>query len=662
VAPSIVVAGFVDDGLGIGASARAYATTLAAAGCDVAVHAVPVPTRHIAAPPPDVGPDIGLPRVGPDEKADVVICCIHPPELARYRLTERQLPFGRVCIGGWVYEADPAPAWWQDEATRFDEIWSPSAYSARLLGAATGRPTRDFPHPIAVDTERRPPPADGPVLVLADGGSTMVRKNIVGAIGAYRRAVGPDEGRRLVVKLWNSAWDPDGLATVRDAIAGRLDVEILDRFLDRADYLQLLASASCLLSLHRSEGFGLTLFEAVALGVPVVCTEGTGPGQYLADGAASLVAATPAQVPDGVPGYEPGGVWLDPDVDDAADKLAKVLADPVAAACAADEPARRLLAQLDASTIGARMRSALEEILDRSRAHRRPSRPAVTVVAHATDPTASNPLLEAIRDELAAVPAEMVLGVPADAPAIDDPGIRLVTGPSTSPFDLRVAALAEADGDLVVVTEDHCRPSPGWLRAYVDAFRTWPSDAYAGPVEPGENNATSDWANYLVGFSAWAAPLAELPDDRAPTVANFAVTREALRRLPRLAAGTVERDLVTQLWRERRVRLVRDAVVAHQQNYPLRRHAANHFRDCRTAGAHERGSGAPRRSLRPGRMLADARGWAAAATFAVDGKRPHLAEPLARARRRMLLLGLVRSAGLLVGSWFGAGRAGERLA
>ncbi len=86
-----------------------------------------------------------------------------------------------------------------------------------------------------------------------------------------------------------------------------------------------MASLDVYASLHRGEGYGLLLLEAMALGIPVVATGATGNLAFMDDTTAWLVPARPVTLAETVESYPAGTTWFEPDLDAAAVVLREVL-------------------------------------------------------------------------------------------------------------------------------------------------------------------------------------------------------------------------------------------------------------------------------------------------------------------------------------------------
>ena len=112
-------------------------------------------------------------------------------------------------------------------------------------------------------------------LYIFDVSSQTERKNPLAAVRAFRRAALPHDAAVLVLKFTNPEYDRAGVRRLHEEAAG-LNVVMLDGYFDRPDLCALINCADCYLSPHRSEGFGLTLLEAMSLGKPLIGTAYSG--------------------------------------------------------------------------------------------------------------------------------------------------------------------------------------------------------------------------------------------------------------------------------------------------------------------------------------------------------------------------------------------------
>src|SRR5262249_20763389 len=119
-------------------------------------------------------------------------------------------------------------------------------------------------------------------LTMYDLASIQERKNPAATLEAFDRAFNREQTRAiLVVKTQNGELDPQGLAALRERLSGRRDVIWINETLPRQDVYDLIAGCDALVSLHRSEGFGLALAEAMLLGKPVVATNWSGNTDFM---------------------------------------------------------------------------------------------------------------------------------------------------------------------------------------------------------------------------------------------------------------------------------------------------------------------------------------------------------------------------------------------
>lgn len=248
--------------------------------------------------------------------------------------------------GYWAWELPKAPKSWLKDAAMLDEVWAPSDYTAgSFLGAAA--PVRTVPHPLFMEDYRGIEPlprAPGFLVVtLFDFKSSAARKNPDGMIAAFAQAFAGDPTARMVIKTQNAQAFPDLFERLRAAAPA--NVEILDASWPYSRVKSLIASADVLLSLHRAEGFGLTMAEAMALGTPVVGTGWSGNLDFMDESCALLVPSAPIPVAD-QQGIYAGQSWADPDIDAAARALKRLRDEPGLAARLTEAGRRRVAERL----------------------------------------------------------------------------------------------------------------------------------------------------------------------------------------------------------------------------------------------------------------------------------------------------------------------------
>jgi glycosyltransferase involved in cell wall biosynthesis len=231
------------------------------------------------------------------------------------------------------------PESWRAGLAFVHEVWAPSRFTAAALELLLPGRVRVVPHPVAAH-----PPAPSALgradfglplkavitLVAFSLASSFERKNPLGAIAAHRAAFGDRADRLLMLRVGNPHHFPVDFARLR-AAAAQPNIRIDTRTLPAADNYALMAACDIVLSLHRSEGFGLVPAEAMLLGVPVVATDWSGNVDFMDAGCAAMVPARliPADDPRGV-FMAPGAVWAEPDIAVAAAHLARLADDPAA--------------------------------------------------------------------------------------------------------------------------------------------------------------------------------------------------------------------------------------------------------------------------------------------------------------------------------------------
>jgi glycosyltransferase involved in cell wall biosynthesis len=204
---------------------------------------------------------------------------------------------------------------------------------------AGGRPVHLVSYPLEPEAVRQTQRTrSGPftILVAFNVASNFTRKNPCAAIDAFRRAFGDDPDVRLIVKYLNEAAWPDGVRQMKLAADGAANIIMNNEVLDDSGVDALYQSADVVMSLHRAEGLGLTIAEAMMRGLPVIATNWSGNTDFFTPEVGipvgfKLVPIADPQGNYGGPGIHwkkpADAVWADADVEEAAAALRTLRAD-----------------------------------------------------------------------------------------------------------------------------------------------------------------------------------------------------------------------------------------------------------------------------------------------------------------------------------------------
>lgn len=322
--------GFFRTHLGTAQGSRILASGLAAAGIDVKVFDCSDLVPHQKTE--SVAAEAEIPANG------TLVFCVNPPELYKlFRQFGPEICRGKRLIGYWWWELDRLPPAWRRWAGIMHEIWVSSRFlHDTFRRELPGKTIRLLPLPV-----ERPTPSS---LSLADFGvpsgrftvlsafdlqSGWARKNPEGAVEAFRRAFTDPDQAQLVLKVTGAAGAPKHAAHLRSIISAMPNVHLIDRFLPAADLSALISGCDALLSLHRSEGLGLFVAEAMWLGVPVIATGWSGVMDLIDDNHAMLVKFKKIAVKAGDYFWVPrGATWAEPDIDHAVACLRRLAGNP----------------------------------------------------------------------------------------------------------------------------------------------------------------------------------------------------------------------------------------------------------------------------------------------------------------------------------------------
>ncbi|MCD7985323.1 MAG: hypothetical protein LUG19_13915 [Desulfovibrio sp.] len=152
-----------------------------------------------------------------------------------------------------------------------DAVEVPSSFVRQTLQQCTGKPGSTLPHQIVRPTRHKAVFAEGGVLrclYIFDAASSYERKNPLAVLKAFECAFAPGE-TELTFNVGNPQANTRQFAAFSEACARVVGVRILTKPLDHAALEDLYLARDVYLSLHRSEGFGLPIREAMLYGLHV---------------------------------------------------------------------------------------------------------------------------------------------------------------------------------------------------------------------------------------------------------------------------------------------------------------------------------------------------------------------------------------------------------
>jgi glycosyltransferase involved in cell wall biosynthesis len=304
--------------------------------------------------------DTTLVHIQPDPyfRDAYVLSGLHPRQPRSYR------------IGYWYWEMDTIPESWKLPALQTDELWAATRFVGDALKARFDQPVFTLPPGVALAPFQRRardhfgvPSGKFAFLFVFHMMSIMERKNPLGLIRAFARAFGPDAPVVLVLKTTFGKNHPQLIEELHRAAAeAPAEVVIIDEIYTQDETLSLMDACDSYISLHRSEGLGLTMAEAMLLAKPVIATRFSGNLDFMSDTTSLLVDCKVVEIGRSVPPYEAHMRWAEPSEEHAARLMRRIFDDRDFAKALGQRARVDLEANLSPVAAGQRMVVRLEAI------------------------------------------------------------------------------------------------------------------------------------------------------------------------------------------------------------------------------------------------------------------------------------------------------------
>jgi len=360
--------GYAEGALGLGQAFRANLAAAEVAGIPFAIYPfrMGIETRLIGPYMPE--------RYDETHAYDVNIIEVAVDQLTEvFRALDPHLLKNSYNILVTYWELAAAPEAWREKLAAIDEIWAPNEFIAKAFVHIFSGPVLTMPPAMAGGGENHPERTHYGMdehrfyfMFSFDFYSSPYRKNPLGVLEAFQKAFPTgEENVGLVIKSTGAAYHyHDVKATIREAMDRDPRIMVIDQNLSREDILGLIHASDAYVSLHRSEGFGLGMAEALSFGRIVIGTDYSGCTDFLNEQTGYPV---PYYLRPVLPHEYPcadGQFWAEPNLAAAVEIMRKVVANPNEARLRGAAGRSLVLERYGIAPVGRLMRARLSELLE----------------------------------------------------------------------------------------------------------------------------------------------------------------------------------------------------------------------------------------------------------------------------------------------------------
>lgn len=253
---------------------------------------------------------------------------INPAELgAAYTKLDKKIWENHYNIAFWLWELEEFPDEWVPCFYLFHEIWTPSEFISEALRKKTDKPVKTMPYHVTAEVDENCsreffglPEDKFLFLMMYDSASVMERKNPMGVINAFKTAFSSeDDSVGLVIKMKSNSLEEEKM--LQNELQGYKNVYFVKDVLTKPQVGSLLKSVDVFVSLHRAEGFGLVMAEAMLLGTPVIATNWSANTEFMNNEVACMVDYKLVQLEKDYGPFKKGQRWAEPDLEQAAEYM-----------------------------------------------------------------------------------------------------------------------------------------------------------------------------------------------------------------------------------------------------------------------------------------------------------------------------------------------------
>lgn len=319
--------GYITSPIGLGQGARLTASALSAAAVPFMIYDIKSGANYETENEWEY-------KIGMQLKYQINIIHINPDVMPVISSEISGNPFSeRYNIGLWLWELSEIPESWKGCHSLVDEIWTPSEFTAKCLRKNSDIPVNVIPYGIIAETDEKYnreyfgfSENKFIFLTMYDTKSTIERKNPLASVKAFKLAFKfNDEKVCLAVKINNCS--KEDRKKLKKEIADYRNIIIIDNNMNKKEVNSLIKISDALVSLHRAEGFGLVLAEAMLLGTPVIATNYSANTEFMDNTNSCAVSYKMIKIGQNVKIYSGNQVWADPDLCEASEYMKKLVND-----------------------------------------------------------------------------------------------------------------------------------------------------------------------------------------------------------------------------------------------------------------------------------------------------------------------------------------------
>ena len=240
----------------------------------------------------------------------------------------------KLNIGYWAWELSEFPDEYIRNFDYVEEIWTPSDFARDVIMMKSPVPVLTMPHPVQFEIENKAERSDFNIpentfvfLCMYDYGSNQDRKNPRAAIDSFIKAFSDNHSVHLLIKVHNARDEFQDFIDLKEHVSTQPNISIMNVTLKRQQVYDLIKCCDVFVSLHRSEGFGLGLAEAMYLHKPVVSTNWSAPAEFINEKNGCPVNYELVKLEHDAGHYRAGQVWANADIDHAAHQMKNLYED-----------------------------------------------------------------------------------------------------------------------------------------------------------------------------------------------------------------------------------------------------------------------------------------------------------------------------------------------